>query len=534
MAITETRPAIETSDEPSPTDLVVGLADHDPGGLAGFIGTGDHKALGRAYIFGALLLGVAAVALDGLYHAHQAKSFLPNDTVGQIYTLSHIGLVLLFAIPLFIGLGTYLTPLQVGARTIAFPRAAALAFWGWIIGALLLIGAYVINGGPDGGRFKGVDLSYVALALIIVSILLATVCILTTVIALRTPGLHLTRIPMFSWAMVVAGSLWIFTLPVLLGNILLIYVDHHYGDGSSFSQAQWGQLWWFFGPPQVYVVAIPALGAITDMVATLAGRRLERRGLMMTAIAAFGLLSFGAYAQPYYSPQILNQAVYVFMGVAIVLPMLALLAGWVTTLRGSKPLLKSSLLFSLGGAVTLLIATFGGALYVIKPLQLHDPAWIDRGTPPFADGQMLLVVSATALVGLGALVHWAPKLFGRFVADGPAKLAAVVGLVGGLLAGLPLLVYGFSLKVSGLADSASALNGASAAGGMMMVVAIILVVIGLISGGRGEELADDAWGRGQTIEWATTSPPPLNDFGLLPLVESAEPLLDATDSQEAS
>src|SRR3954469_20756572 len=110
MAITETRPATETGIEPAPSDLVVGLADHDPGGLAGFIGTGDHKALGRAYIFLALLLGVGALVLDGLYHPHQAKSFLGDDVVTQIYTLSHVGLVLLFAIPLFVGFGTYLAP----------------------------------------------------------------------------------------------------------------------------------------------------------------------------------------------------------------------------------------------------------------------------------------------------------------------------------------------------------------------------------------------------------------------------------------
>src|SRR4051794_3334638 len=101
MAITETRPATETVDEPSDSDLVVGLADHDPGGLAGFIGTGDHKALGRAYLILALILGIGALVLDGLYHAHQAHNFLGDDVVPQVYTLSHIGLVLLFAIPLF-------------------------------------------------------------------------------------------------------------------------------------------------------------------------------------------------------------------------------------------------------------------------------------------------------------------------------------------------------------------------------------------------------------------------------------------------
>ena len=533
MAITETRPATESSDDAAETDLFVGLADHDPDGIAGFIGTGDHKALGRAYIIASLLFGIGAVGLDAAYRAHQAKSFLPSGSVNQIYTLGHLGLVLLFAIPLFLGLATFLVPLQVGARTIAFPRAAALGFWGWFIGSGLLIGAHIANGGPDGGRFKAVDLAYVALALIIVSILVASVSILTTVIALRTPGLSMFDLPSFSWAMVVAGSLWLLTLPVLLANILLIYVDHHYGDGSAFAKAQWSQLWWFLAQPQVYVVAIPALGAITDIVATFSGGRQPRRGVTMALIGGFGVLTFGAAAQPQYSPKVLDEALYVFMGIVILLPLLGLMASWASMLRGGKPLLKSSLLFALGSAATLLVGTLAGALYVIKQLQLHDQAWLSRGTPPFAEGHLLIVVAAATLAGLGAVVHWSPKIFGRFVADGPAKLAALVGIAGGLLASLPLMVYGFSVKFTGLADSAKTLDGVSSVGSALLVVAIVVVGIGLLTG-RGETPADDAWGRGQSLEWATSSPPPPANFGLLAPVESAEPVLDAAEPQEAS
>jgi heme/copper-type cytochrome/quinol oxidase subunit 1 len=534
MAITETRPATQPPAVTSETERFVGLADHDPGGLAGFIGTGDHKALGRAYIFLSLLFGVAAYVLDGLYRAQQSKDFLPSDRVGGIYSLGHVTLVLLCAIPLFIGLATYLAPLQVGSRTLAFPRAAALAFWGWLLGSVLVCTAYAINGGPDGTRAKGVDLFYVSLALVMVSIMIATVCVLTTIIALRAPGLRLTRIPLFAWSMVVAGSLWLLTMPVLIGNMLLIYIDHHYGTGSSFAQAQWSQLWWAFAQPQIYVVAIPALGAISDIVATLSGVRQQNRGVMMVAIGAFGVLSFGAFAQPALSPDILDQALYIAMGVLILLPLLGLVAGWATTLRAGKPLLKSSLLFALGSGAMLLLATFAGAVNTLKQMRLHDAAWLERGTPPFADGQMLLVVSAVVLAGLGALVHWSPKLFGRFAAEGPAKLAALVGLVGGLLAGLPLVVFGFSVKYSGLADSAKTLNGISAFGSLLMVIAIVVVVVALISGRGGEKPEPDAWGRGQSLEWATGSPPMPANFDLLDVVTSAEPLLDATESQEAS
>ena len=167
-----------------------------------------------------------------LYHAHLASSFLPDDTVDQIASLGQTMLVLLFAIPLFIGIATYVSPLQVGARTVAFPRAAAMAFWGWVLGSGMLIAGYAINGGPGGGRPKAVDLSFMGLAFVIASICVASVCLLTTIIAMRTAGLWMSRLPLFSWSIVVACSLWLFTLPVLLGNVLLVYIDHHYGTGT--------------------------------------------------------------------------------------------------------------------------------------------------------------------------------------------------------------------------------------------------------------------------------------------------------------
>ena len=138
------------------------------------------------------LFGVGALTLDLLFHAEQAASFLPKDSIDQLFTLGRVGGVFLFAIPLLIGLATYVTPLQVGANTVAFPRAAAAAFWGWLVGSGMLIAAYAINGGPDGGGFKAVDLFYVAFALVIVSLLTTSICVITTVIALRTPGLWLT------------------------------------------------------------------------------------------------------------------------------------------------------------------------------------------------------------------------------------------------------------------------------------------------------------------------------------------------------
>ena len=238
MAITDTRPADLALEVTADPERFIGLSDHDPHGLAGLIGTGDHKALGRAWIAMSLLFGIAALVLVALFHADVSSSFLPTDTVDQVATLGQVALVLLFAIPLFVGIATYVSPLQVGARTVAFPRAAAMAFWGWMLGSGMLIAAYAINGGPGGGRAKAVDLSFVALAFILTSLCLASVCLITTVFTMRTSGLWMTRIPLFSWSIVVAASLWLFTMPVLLANVLLTYLDHHYGTGTALGTSE--------------------------------------------------------------------------------------------------------------------------------------------------------------------------------------------------------------------------------------------------------------------------------------------------------
>ena len=411
----------------------------------------------------------------------------------------------------------------------AFPRAAAMAFWGWLLGSGMLIAAYAINGGPGGGRAKAVDLSFVAMAFILASLCVASVCLLTTIFALRTSGLWMS--PRAHVLVVDRRGL----------QPVAVHPPGAAGQRGARSTSTtttapappWarrsGASW--PGPSAnrpIYVVAIPVLGAVTDILATLSGTRLAHRGVVMAAIGAFGVLAFGAWAQPTFAPDIESEALYVAMGVLAVLPVLVLLGGWATTLRGGKPVLKSPLLFALSSAVVLLLAVIGGAVYVIRALELHNQAWFDNSlvTPPYATGQALLVVGAAAIAALGALVYWSPKIFGRFANDGLAKLAALVGLVGALIAGLPLMIFGFAIKADALADSGKFLNGLSAFGVVVLLLAVVLVVAALVVGTKGDDIADDAWGVGQSLEWATASPPAPGNFGVLARVESPEPVLD--------
>jgi cytochrome c oxidase subunit I len=326
----------------------------------------------------------------------------------------------------------------------------------------------------------------------------------------------------------------VLTLPVLLANVLLIYVDHHYGKPIFFGvgAAQWAQVSWVFTQPQIYAVAIPAVGLINDVVATLCGTRQRHRSTMMAAVGAFGILSFGAFAQPAYYPDVYNEALFIALTLLILLPTVVLLGGWAATARSGKALLKSPLLFALGAALILLLATVAGGVYTIKQLDLHDIRWGQQGVgSPYANGHLLLIVAVATLAGLGGVVYWAPKLFGRLANDTLAKLAALVGVVGALVVGVPLFIYGFKFKATGLASSMHFLYGTSAVGAALLLVTIGLVVVALLTG-KGD-VPDDSWGQGQSLEWATTSPPAPGGFGQLELIVSAEPLLDRAEGQEA-
>lgn len=493
------------------------------------LGSGDHKAIGLVYVVLSLLFGAVALIILLLGNLHLVQpDFLSSSASDTLLNASELGFVLLVAVPLFLGLATYITPLQVGAATIAFPRAAAMALWTWILSAGLYVVANCIDGGIGGGRDRAVDLGLLAIVGLVLALLLATVCVVTTVITLRSPGMSLDRVPMFSWSMFVGGSVWLLTLPVLLANVLLIYVDHHYSRPSEFgvSSVQGLQIGWAISQPQIYAYVIPVFGIAAEIIATFSGRRQPNRGAMLVAIGAFGALGVGAYAQPYFFPEVRDQIVWAAMGVLIVLPVLAILGGWAALLRGGRPTLRSPLGLALVSVVLVLLAVLAGALATITPLQLRE-------SPMVAIGQLILIVAAALSSGIAGTMYWAPKFSGRFAPEPLGLLAILVALGGGVLAGLPWVVLGFANRFTGLDSASDALQYVSLVGDALIAAAAVLGLLALVGSFRGESAGSDAWGSGQTLEWMCSSPPAPDDFADLVTVTSAEPLLDAAAVQEA-
>ncbi|MCB0964878.1 MAG: cbb3-type cytochrome c oxidase subunit I [Acidimicrobiales bacterium] len=537
MAVTETPP--ETTDAASETG---GPAPRpQPTGLAAVLGTGDHKVIGRIYIvasllFGALIIGLGeALAIESI--EPETNDIFPSDTVFQAFTLQRLGGIFLLALPLVIGVAMVVVPLQVGSRTIAFPRAAAASLWGWLLGSALLIASYLANGGPGGGSAEGVDLWIASMALILVSLMVAAVCLATTVFALRTTGLSLGRLPLYAWSVLTASILWLVTLPVLFGLLVLAYVDHRHagGIGPGDPGALYGATTWMLRNPAIYIVAIPVLGFVGDVLATTSGARLKMRPVALGAIAAFATFSFGAFLVVA-DEAALESPLVVVLGLVAVLPVLALAATVADTFRTGSFKLNASVAYALGSFAVLLVAVLGGAVASIPGvLDAPDGGTISNNIAFMGVAHAAII--ATVIAALGGLTWWATKVGRQPAQEGAAMLAAVVLTVGGILTVVGDMVAGVigegAELVADYTGGTTPLNVLTAVGIGIVILGVLVALASLrpLLRRSDDEVPADPW-EGQSLEWLAPSPPPLANFdGELAVVGSAEPLIDLREEK---
>ncbi len=525
--------------------------DLDPSdGLYRLVASNDHKMVGRLWI-GASLLFLIAVAVLGVVSNIERISLDGIDVFGDVATyfqswaLFRTAAVFMVVVPLFIGIATVIVPLQIGSASVAFPRLAAASFWSWFMASSIHIASFLADGGlgpAEGTNDEGTVLSIVSLGLMIVSILAASVCIATSVIALRPAGMTLVRVPAFTWSMLVASSVWLFSLPVLIANLIYAYVDLQGREPIAFGNPDrlWSSIEWAWSQPQVYAYAIPVLGVLADIVPVSAKHRQANRSVVLGLIGLFGVLSFGAWAQHALSRgadpvfdggnYIYDEFLYVAFGLVVVLPVLGVFGGVADTLRrGSIPKLSAAFLGALTGAVLVLGAAVAGALRVIP---LWDALHEENQLLSSSTAQLSLVFAAAVASGIGALAYWSPKIFGGYANEPVAMLAVMAVLMGGLTAGAADMVSAFlgqpDISVAPVSE------GAVETMNLMVVVGLALIAVGALAligslvpaASSDEQLPDDPWD-GHTLEWAAPSPPPVGNFvEALEVVTSAEPLLD--------
>jgi heme/copper-type cytochrome/quinol oxidase subunit 1 len=529
MTILETRPdapASEPAAAPAPERA-------EPHPVVDWITTGDHKKIGRLFVVWALLFAVADLVIGALLAFERADDgglqILKADTISQLYSYYGVTLIFCVVVPLLFGLATAIVPLQLGARGIAFPRAAALSFWTWLVGSGVMVGAYLANGGPGGGRSVAVDLFLAAFVVVVASLVLNAVCLATTICTLRAPGMTLDRVPFFAWAVLVSASILILSLPVLVGDVIYLYIDHRYGRvifGGNLGVSTY--IGWAFVAPQLFAYAVAAYGYIADTAGTFARERLQKPESVLVGIGLAGLLGFGAWFQPAFYPSVGHSFLAKVVAIGAVLPPLLLLGAVALTVKSGRPSPGSPLMFAVAA---LLIALAGAAVGALLPF----PGLELQGTV-YGFAQFNLVSYAAVLAGLGGLAYWGPKLWGRRLSEAAFRGLALLGLLGVALIGIPDVILGFMKQPAGTVSDfgidgpVSLLNVLSGIGYVVMALVVLGVIAQAARGfTRGPAAGDDPW-QGQTLEWATTSPPAHGNFAEAPVVSSAQPLLDLQEA----
>lgn len=579
--------ATDTHTETHVDEVDIPVTSGDGDGLYRLIASNDHKMVGRLWIGASivLLLGLAILGVANdieRVDAGEASLFGSASRFFQSFVLFRTGIIFMVVVPLFIGLATAIVPLQVGSASIAFPRLAAAAFWGWLFASITHIISFLADGGLGDVsevprvRTDATQLTITSFGAMLIAILAASVCIATTIIALRPTGMTLLRVPSFSWSMLVATSVWLFSLPVLFANLIFSWVDLQGRPAIEFGTFDniWARVEWAWSQPQIFAYAIPVLGIFGEIIPVVAKHRQSNRPVFLSLVGVFGVLSFGAWAQTFLSRGvspaaraardeiesaflaseagtaehaqlaqrvldlddaidsrfIYDEFLYVAFGLVILaVAGLALLGVFDTIRRGSLPKLSGAFLGATVGAFLLLDAVFVGAIRVIP---FWDALHVDNQFLTSNTAILGLVVASSLAAALGGLSYWSPKIFGGYAAGPAAMGGAMAFLGGGLLLGLSNLVAAFDgqldITISDTAgDIASTMGFLSIVGSALLVLGAISM-LGAVAPAltSSEVLPDDPW-EGHTLEWAAPSPPPVGNFvEPIETVRSSEPLLD--------
>jgi len=521
-----------------------------PVALAAWLTSTDHKRIGRMFLGGSFV-GLAATAALGLVlgieRVDGGDVLIDSGAIPQLFQLYRFGLVSATLIPLGIGLSIAVVPLQLGARSLAFPRLALAGFYGWLAGLVLLVVGLANNGGIGGGDADMVDLFLAGHVLMAIGLIAAAVSIATSVLTTRAPGMSMRRVPLFSWSALITAIGVLLSLPVLVGALVFLFVDHRNARvvfGGNVGIGDW--IGWAFTQPATYVFALPAVGVAAELLPVTFGRRQVMRGVVYTGLALVGVAALSAVTQqnvhslPWSGSGLDTDELgtkfddfvpFALFNLLPVLGVLIVMAIGALTAKGARPSITSPFLFSFLGVGMILVGMLGGVLYPIDDLGL-------QGTV-FEEGVLVYVVYGTVLSVMGGVVYWAPKLWGRAFPDKPVMGLAGLGLIATVLASLPYYAAGFAdqpaasptYEYGGPAELWNALVLLGHA--LMLLTVLAFAGLGAKALRRDDRTGDDPWDA-QTVEWTTTSPAPFDNYAEVPVISSAEPALDRKASEQPS
>jgi cytochrome c oxidase subunit 1 len=511
--------------------------------------TTDAKTIGLLYLVTSLAFFVLGGLMALVMRAELARpglQFLSNEQYNQLFTMHGTIMLLLFATPILFAFANYIVPLQIGAPDVAFPRLNAFAYWLFLFGGtIVMLGFATPGGAADFGWFAyaplnsaihspghGADMWIVGLMLSGLGTILGSVNMVTTILTLRAPGMTMFRMPIFTWNILVTAVLALLVFPMLAAMLAVLLADRNLGakvfEPASGGPILWQHLFWFFGHPEVYIVTLPFFGIVTEVLPVFSRKPLFGYKGMVGATLLIAGLSMTVWAHHMFATGKVLLPFFSFLSFLIAVPTGIKFFNWIGTMWRGQLTFETPMLFSLGFLVVFLFGGLSGVLLASPPIDFHV------SDTYFVVAHFHYVLFGTIVFATYAGIYfWFPKMTGRMLDERLGKLHFWLTMVGFNLTFLVqhwLGNMGMPRRYADYlpSDGFTTLNTVSTIGAFVLGASTLPFFWNLYKSYQVGQVVevDDPWGYGNSLEWATSCPPPRHNFTKLPRIRSERPAFD--------